>query len=163
MSRRSGHAVESLCLTLLAVLSCSGKLDTPLHTATLLSMLKMAQQLALAEADLQQQQQTLEHQHQQQQQQQQAAPAMQRHQQQLAAAADMLVPPALGVLRLIRHQGDAFVGRIQDDYRSFMQHYFVGLHDVALEQGCRKWRLLGSSTAVVSVVMFGFWGGEGGW
>jgi len=34
-------------------LSCSGQLYTPLHTATLLSMLKMAQQMAEAEAQLQ--------------------------------------------------------------------------------------------------------------
>jgi hypothetical protein len=32
------------------ILFCSGQLDTPLHTATLLSMLKMAQQLAMREA-----------------------------------------------------------------------------------------------------------------
>jgi hypothetical protein len=36
--------------------TCSAQLDTPLHTATLLSMLKMVQQLAAAEAELQEQQ-----------------------------------------------------------------------------------------------------------
>lgn len=35
---------------------CSAQLDTPLHTATLLTMLKMVQQLAAAEAELQEQQ-----------------------------------------------------------------------------------------------------------
>jgi hypothetical protein len=112
-------------------------------------MLKMAQQLALAEADLQQQQQTLDH-HQQQQHQRQDAPSVQQHQQQLAAAADMLVPPALGVLRLIRQQDGAFAGPAQNEYRSFMQQYFEGLHGVALEQFHGTWKMLSTSTALVS-------------
>ena len=40
----------------------SGQLDTPLHTATLLSMIKMAQQLAVAEATLQEQEEQLQEQ-----------------------------------------------------------------------------------------------------
>jgi len=58
---------------------CSGQLDTPLHTATLLSMLKMAQQLAEAEAQLQEQQEQLQ---------------SVRHQLKAGAARDQLQKPA---------------------------------------------------------------------
>ncbi|KAF8071336.1 abcC3 [Scenedesmus sp. PABB004] len=68
-----------------------GRLDTPVHTATLLSMLKLAQQLAVAEAAAEQQQQR----------QQGLQPGAQALLQQVAAL-QLLQPPALAQLRLAR-------------------------------------------------------------
>jgi hypothetical protein len=95
---------------------CSGQFDTPLHTATLLSMLKMAQQLAAAEAELQEQEQQLVSRSQQasalqDRDQDKSCPQLQRLQlqetqliQTACSAAAVLVPPGLALLQLCRDQ-----------------------------------------------------------
>jgi hypothetical protein len=137
-------------------------------------MLKMAQQMALAEADLQLQEQHLEQlQLQQQQQQQQQQGREHEHEQEqeqeqdvstllrlhasnatiaaAAAAQDMLTPPVLSLLRLVRiTQTHLPVSRDQDLLLCTLQQWFTDIAEAADRQQVGVWNMVGPGSALVS-------------
>jgi hypothetical protein len=138
------YSAQNLCAAVRPVAACSAQLDTPQHTATLLSMLKMAQQMAHAEADLQQQEQHLE-------QQQQQKQVEQEHETQrkaaAAAAADMLTPPVLSLLRLVRlNQAEPQALNMT----ALLRQWFPAVAAAADKQQDGNWIMVGSRSAAVS-------------
>jgi hypothetical protein len=104
-------------------------------------MLKMAQQLALAEADLQ----VLE----QEDQQQQGPGASMLPQ--LVATADTLTPPALGLLRLLRQEG------LQPGRKApLIEDHLRGLQQEASRQLGGTWRMLSTPDGLVSAQSWKF-------
>jgi hypothetical protein len=154
---------------------CSGQFDTPLHTATLLSMLQMAQQLAAAEAELQEQQQQLvsisqQASARQDRDQDKSCAQLQRLKQHEAermhaacSAAAVLVPPGLALLQLCRDQCGQVSGLPASHHppqglwvqgceltKQWFSHRFDLLLTLAVQQDSSRLDMLGSQVTQVS-------------
>jgi hypothetical protein len=148
---------------------CSNHLDTPQHTATLLSMLRMAQQMALAEAELQTQLQQGDLQQEQMeellaQQESHHAPhlpasliaveaEMERTRMRTLAAAQQIVPPALTLLQFAspKHaiHSDPEAPQGLDHIKGLLQ-LFEQLHEEASQQGRGTWQFVAMTPSLVS-------------
>jgi len=165
-------------------LSCSGQLDTPLHTTTLLSMLKMAQQMAEAEAQLQDCEQQLQSQSpakactpqqelDSQPQQAQSATDMAGLLHGACMAAGVLSPPGVALLQLCRQQygstwdwDDPSVDGVQSSVQGLwikdsrttelFKSWFPLLLDAAQQQSIEAMNVVGSLRGKVGVVLAGF-------
>lgn len=151
------------------LLSRSKHLDTPQHIATLLSMLKMAQQLALAEAELQTQLQQVEQQDQlvmhlvAQHEVQHASqcPAavlaaeaeLERTHMRALAAAQRIVPPAVALLQAARPshvlhsqpEANQELGLAREVLQLFEQ-----MHEAAAKQQSGTWEFMALAPGLVS-------------
>jgi hypothetical protein len=155
---------------------CSEQLDTPLHAATLLSMLKMAQQLAAAEADLQEQSDVLEALERRADRtdsddaQQQILSALQAHRQEAMQAALTTLSPPTALLRISRAvyggvlvKGFAAVRSLLDGTHGVpMQQLAAHIKAKAEAQNCGAFEMATTSEGVVSTWLPGCFGPAGG-